>query len=384
MKKGILFIIPSLNYGGAELLLVQQIKGFRSENQKCFVAILSDENDDNLLKEVALPLDQIFVFRSSHSALSFSSLVFAWRHQRTLYDFVKENNIENIVAHLPLAHFWGRLLKLKIPSARLLVYHHSMQYQANPLNTVSKKVFNSVQKRLASRTDDVSICISNAVLQNIKKHFVVRNPVILYNAIPDQGDKFVSLQSTHAEISEQSSIKLVLPGRLHPVKGHLFFLKVFQKLVHELQVPIQLVIAGGGGLQEEVQRFIGMNGLDASVTLTGVLSNEMLLNELKNADFVVIPSLSEGLGIVGIEALMLGKTVIASDAGGLKEVFIHGKNGYVFKAGEYNSCLNVFKSVLCDFPASILPAKLLREDYEGRFSFKAYMENFNALLKNER
>jgi glycosyltransferase involved in cell wall biosynthesis len=78
---------------------------------------------------------------------------------------------------------------------------------------------------------------------------------------------------------------------------------------------------------------------------------------------------------VGIEALILGKTVVASGAGALKEVFSHGKNGYLFEAGNHESCLNILKSVLSKWPYSLLPLAVLREDYERRFSFEPISES---------
>ena len=135
-------------------------------------------------------------------------------------------------------------------------------------------------------------------------------------------------------------------------------------------------------MEPGIRNYINENNLESSITITGMLPNDLLLGEIKKANLVLIPSISEGLGIVGIEALMLGKTVIASDAGGLKEVFIHGKNGYLFEAGNHESCLNILRTVLSNWPDSLLPAAVLREDYERRFSFETYIRKFTALLKS--
>jgi glycosyltransferase involved in cell wall biosynthesis len=376
MKKNILFIIPSLQYGGAEMLLLQQVKWLKDNGWQCFVAILSDKNETSLIKLLALPPEQLVIFQSNHSVLNSAALSFAWRHQQQLTGFARKNNIKNIVAHLPLAHFWSRLVKRKMPVVKLIVYHHSMQYEASPLDSVSKKIFNWLQKILAKKTDDVSVCISESVKENIASHFVVKNPVVLYNAVPDRGP----LKSKNSVGQPGKNLKLTLPGRLHPAKGHLFFLEVFKRIVKELNQPVNLEIAGGGNLQEKIEEFINRHQLQQYVSITGFLSNDDLLSRIADADLVIIPSISEGLGIVGIEALMLGKTVIASNTGGLKEVFKDGQNGYVFEAGNPESCLNVVLSVLSKFPTSQLDPAYLREEYEKRFSFNSYIKKFEALL----
>ena len=248
--KNVLFIIPSLNYGGAELLLLQQVQWLKKNGWSCYVAILSRNNNEELLEKLSLPKEKLIFFESNHSVLHFSALVFAWQHYKKLTSFAKKNNIKNIIAHLPLAHFWGRLVKLKMPFARLLIYHHSMQYQANPLNTVGKKIFNNYQKSLAQKTDDVTICISESVKENIDAYFVLKNSVILYNAVPERD---LSKNTEIDRVGREELIKLILPGRLHPAKGHLFFLKVFQQLIGEFRRPLKLVIAGGGGLEKEIK-----------------------------------------------------------------------------------------------------------------------------------
>jgi glycosyltransferase involved in cell wall biosynthesis len=378
MRGPVLFMIPSLGYGGAEILLIQQVNWLKDNGWQCFVAVLCGSNEPAraLVNQLSLPPEQIIIFRSKYSVLNFSSFSFALRHYKELASFAQKNNIKNIVAHLPMAHFWARLVKQKMPVARLIVYHHSMQYQANPLNSVPKKLFNGLQKILARKTDNVSVCISEAVKENIAAHFVVRNPVILYNAVPDSGP--IKL-STHAD-QPGKNIRLILPGRLHVAKGHLFFLEVFKRIVKEYDQPVHLEIAGGGYLQKAIEEFIDKHQLQQCVTITGFLSNDDLLSHIANADLVMIPSISEGLGIVGIEALMLGKTVIASNAGGLKEVFKDGQNGYVFEAGNVESCLNVVLSVLSNFPAYQLSPANLREEYEKKFSFNGYIKKFEALL----
>lgn len=378
-NKNILFIIPSLALGGAEILLIQQVRWCRDNGWKPSVAILSHNNDSNLLNELDQDPEQLLIFNSSHAVLNTRAIVFALKHSSELTSFAKCQRVSNIVAHLPLAHFWGRLVKRKMQVAQLMVYHHSMQYQASPLNSFSKKVFNTLQKLLAAKTDDVSVCISEAVQQNIRENFVLKNPVVIYNAVSDKGSK--SLFQGNLTGNNYSSIKLVIPGRLHPSKGHLFFLDVFKQLVKEFPGSLRLIIAGGGTLEGEIESFIARNGLKNIVTITGSVSNDELLKQLAEADLVLIPSLSEGLGIVGIEALMLGKTVVASDTGGLKEVFTDGRNGYIFRAAIYDSCLNVMRSVLSNLPSSILPPAVLREDYERRFSFDVYIKRFVAMLK---
>jgi glycosyltransferase involved in cell wall biosynthesis len=357
------------------MLLLQQVKALREKGWDCFVAILSGKNEMVLVEQLSLNHDHLMVFQSPYSVLNMGAIRFGWKHYQQLAALVKEKQIRNIVAHLPLAHFWGRLVKRKQPTSKLIVYHHSMQYQASPLDTFPKKIFNSLQKMLARKADDVAICISESVKKNIAAHFVLNNPVVLYNAV---ADKYAEVMGSKR--GESKSIRLLLPGRLHPAKGHLFFLPVFERIVKEHMYDVQLEIAGGGNLEHKIRDFIEAHNLQQYTHITGFLSNEELLKRIAAADLIIIPSVSEGLGIVGIESLMMGKTVIASNAGGLPEIFRHRENGYLFEAGNNTSCLNIMLSVLSDYPASVFPSQQLRQEYLERFEFEQYADRFEALL----
>ena len=377
MGSRIIFLIPSFEHGGAEFLVKQQAEWLSAHGWEVCLAVLSKKYDKTILDTLPLPAQNLLFIHSNHSVLNTASIAYGIRHHNKLVRFIKTRKIEKIIANLPLAHLWGRLVKVKCPSVRLIIYHHSMQYQASPLNSAFKKIFNKAHSILARRTDNLSICISEAVRQNIRDHFTLKNPVVLYNAV-----SFRKLPAARGkEPGYASSINLVIPGRLHPTKGHLFFLKVYQQLTKEAHQPLQLIIAGGGVLEQEIRAFVHHADLNDSVSVTGFISNDQMLRYMADSDFVIIPSLSEGLGIVGIEALMLGKTVVTSNAGGLKEIFTHGKNGYVFEAGVHEACLNVMRFLLSNSSSAKLPSSGLTEDYKNRFSLEAHMKHFAQLLK---
>ena len=383
MPKQVLFIIPSLNYGGAELLMIQQVQWLHSNGWKTFVAILSSNNEPTLIDALGIPESQLLIVNATHSVLNNAAILTALKNNSLLTNFVKENEIPILVAHLPLAHFWARMVKLRLIAIRLLTYHHALQYQADPLNTFGKKVFNVIQKWMASKADDVSVCISEAVKQDIGSNLILKNPAILYNAVPDRTTNPSLVKCNERRGGSESKIRLIIPGRLHQDKGHFFFLNVFIQVIQKLHIDMQLHIAGGGQLKEEIELFIASNKLENSITVTGFLSNEKLLENICESDLVIIPSVSEGLSIVAIEALMLGKTIIASDAGGLKEVIHNGRNGYSFKAGDASDCLKVCLYVLSNFPHSLLAPHILQEDYRLRFGFDSHMETLEALLSEE-
>src|SRR5690606_36416829 len=117
-------------------------------------------------------------------------------------------------------------------------------------------------------------------------------------------------------LNKQSSFNsedfnIVIPGRLTPVKGHIPALQVCAKFI--CGYPKEKVwIIGEGSERDEMKKFIKTNNLETNIFLMGNMENVNLLRYLYDSNVVLIPSLSEGLGNVAIEALMIGATVVAS------------------------------------------------------------------------
>ncbi len=117
-------------------------------------------------------------------------------------------------------------------------------------------------------------------------------------------------------------------GRLHEQKGILTLLKAAEQLP---KIPFKIV--GEGEESGRLRRFIKEHQLK-NVSLLGAKYNNELKEIIQNAACVVVPSLSyENAPFAVLEAFALGKPVIASNIGGLPELVLDGKTGFLFKAG---------------------------------------------------
>jgi len=93
---------------------------------------------------------------------------------------------------------------------------------------------------------------------------------------------------------------------------------------------IDLLVAGDGPDRHELATAIAHNGLTGRVQLLGTVSREELWGLHKGALLFVLPSrMSEGLGMVFLEAMACGKAVIASASGGVREIVLPGETGYL-------------------------------------------------------
>jgi glycosyltransferase involved in cell wall biosynthesis len=82
---------------------------------------------------------------------------------------------------------------------------------------------------------------------------------------------------------------------------------------------------------------IETEGFAERVFFYGYVGDDELLMHYSSCDLFVAPSRFESFGLIALEAMRLGKPVIASDAGGLGEIFRHGIDGLLFESGSVSA-----------------------------------------------
>ena len=173
---------------------------------------------------------------------------------------------------------------------------------------------------------------------------------IIYNGV--EASKF-EFQWTAAERAAQRA-RLALPeekivmfvGRFVREKG----IQVLLNAAHVIlaQEPNTKFMIVGGGHRERLERYAEWAGLKDKVLFTGFMANRSLHQLYRVADVAVFPSLYEPFGIVALEAMAAGAPVVASDAGGLREVVRHDETGTLSFAGDPQSLAWAVLKVLRD------------------------------------
>jgi glycosyltransferase involved in cell wall biosynthesis len=130
------------------------------------------------------------------------------------------------------------------------------------------------------------------------------------------------------------------------------------------------LLAGDGPLRGEVQRKIERSALEGCVYLLGTRQDVVEL--LRLADVFVMTSLWEGLPIALLEAMSVGKPVVATSVGGIPNVVIHGENGLLVPPGGGPSTMASAILYLLDHPQERQRlGSRARATIEERYSMKA-------------
>ncbi|MBN3523444.1 glycosyltransferase family 4 protein [Paenibacillus apiarius] len=120
--------------------------------------------------------------------------------------------------------------------------------------------------------------------------------------------------------------KVILVGaRFEPVKNHFFLLDGLKRLKDELQVDFACLLAGKGGLEQEVEARIKLLGLERYVQRIGYHTD--IYPYIQMADTVVLTSEKEGIPRILMEAMSFEKAVLATDVLGTRELIRHNETG---------------------------------------------------------
>ena len=130
-----------------------------------------------------------------------------------------------------------------------------------------------------------------------------------------------------------NSLNVVFIGRLEPWKGIEVFLEV-AKLIKKERGDVTFSIVGDGSLRNYVETTAhSLNG-----KVFGLVPHERIPNILSEASILVLPSYTEGLPTVCLEALAAEVPVVASNVGGTPEVVLDGETGYLIPPGNAHLC----------------------------------------------
>jgi len=222
--------------------------------------------------------------------------------------------------------------------------------------------------RVTAHTASKSLYVQHSRwrFQFIKKleRFVLRRADLVipmgrftYELASSQGvdpDKLIVLQfpvpwATHTNVADLPVTPAILAAaRLVEEKGFQILLQAMPLVLKEVP-DAHLLIAGDGSYRCVLEQTAESLGIRDKVSFPGWLNSEELQTTYGNSSLFVLPSLwDEGLGMVLVEAGLMGRPVVASDGGGIKEIIQHGMNGLLVPPGNAVALADAIIKVLKD------------------------------------
>ncbi len=151
------------------------------------------------------------------------------------------------------------------------------------------------------------------------------------------------LQQTPTPIPAEP--RFVCVGRLSEQKGHILLVEAASQLASE-GLKFKLVFVGDGELRTQVETLIDQLKLNDYIEITGWATNQEVRQHILASQVMVLPSFAEGLPVVLMEALALGRPVITTYVAGIPELVQPGENGWLVAAGSVEALKTAMKAAV--------------------------------------
>lgn len=212
---------------------------------------------------------------------------------------------------------------------------HCLQGQNPPCWIRQKYDFIRSRRQILNLADQ-KLVVSQTVLEIMKKNHLATKTTVVYDTILDSNNP----QSTTSVTQSQSSpaitsnffpshpAEILFVGKLIYHRGINLILEL-ANLAQLQNLPVHFTLIGNGPLRALIFRQIRQLHL-TNISLTGALQPSALANFYQTADLVIFPTqIQEPFSRAVLEALFAHKIILASDLGGLREIIISNKNGWL-------------------------------------------------------
>lgn len=199
------------------------------------------------------------------------------------------------------------------------------------IQSAIEKVYRFLDRK-AWRSYRHVFCISNEVRQRVLRGGLC-DPSIIEIAYP-------GIDGELRCISEQSEPFFFLPGRIMWTKNIQLAIIAFQKFKQTEKSDFSLKIAGmiDAKSQDYYQWLCGLVGDDSSIEFISDPSDDEMRDYYRRCHSVLFTAFNEDLGITPMEAGVFGKTVIAVNRGGPREIVVHQQTGLLVEPDEEAFC----------------------------------------------
>jgi len=300
------------------------VSGLSLESEMKYEEIKAKEKDIQILKSEGIKFTQCpFLLRRINIIKDLKAFFDIWR-------IIKKYNPLIVHTHSSKAGLMGRLAA-KLAGTPIIVHTphgHVFFGYFGPLKT---KLFIILEK-LASRITDKIVALTN---REKKDHILFKIAEEDKFSVIYSGIELNILKESSSEEKQNIKKELGIPenslivgtaGRLVPVKGPEFLVKASKYIISKYP-DTYFLFTGDGPLEQDLKRKALEMGISDNIIFSGWRDD--LAKIISIYDIFVLPSLNEGMGRVLVEAMALGKSIVASNVGGIPDLVTHGKNGFL-------------------------------------------------------
>ena len=253
------------------------------------------------------------------------------------------------------------------------------------LQTVSKCMRHPIMDRFVLRRFDALIAGAADIKQYLiesgqdaNRIHVVHNWVDFSKRKPSE-----SVQETRRKLGVGEQLIIGCIGRLHPQKGQIYLIRAFVEVL--LRYPdAVLLLVGDGETRQELGHEVSILGLTGHVVFTGTATGDEYNNFLLAIDVYVQPSVFEGLPRTLLDAMYMGKAIVATDINGNVEAVQHGVNGLLVPSENVGDLRDALLQLLGNPNIRREFSRQATGTVKSRFSMDTQLKKIENLIINQQ
>ncbi|MCK4905794.1 glycosyltransferase [bacterium] len=358
-KINILYLIATLDVGGAEKQLVELAKRIDKEKFNPIVCCLT--RGGHLLENELKKAEIEYFILGKKFKFDFS-VVFELIH------FLKQENIHILHTRMFTSNAFGRIAGIFSHIPIIIATEDGID--------IWKSKFRLFIDWVLSHFTDKIICVSEGVRNFYHRYtgIPLSKLITIYGGV-EITDKINTDEQKKEEFGfERNSTIITTIGRLVPSKGIKYLLYTVAKIV-EHSPNVRFLIIGEGPQKDELKGLAEKLEINKYVVFTGIRKDIQAI--LAITDIFVLPSTSEGFGISILEAMAKTKPVVATSVGGIPEIIQNGINGFLVPPRSAKSLASAIISILEN------PQKGVEMGINGRKRVEKYFSIDETVRKTE-
>ncbi len=357
-RKKVLWLIKGLNAGGAEKLLSMSLPYLDRDTYDYQVTYLF-KNMNNLVPEFTrqgIPVSCLNMERAYDFRVIFK-----------LSRLLREQEIDILHTHLPYSGVMGRLAAILAGVKVIISTEHGLSESYHPitrfLNILTLPLSHSI------------IAVSQATARSLLRYKIIRQKKVrvIYNAIDLTDPKFFQTDPESIKKSlgiNGHSLVVGTVANIRPEKGHQYLIEA-AALVLKRRPEVTFVIVGRENTSGDLYRLEELAkrlGIRDKIIFTGYRQDALQIMNI--FDVFVLPSIWEAFAIVLLEAMNLGKPIVATNVGGIPEAVNEAVNGFLVAPRQPNQLASRILDLLNNSALRNQMGEAGREKIRDRFNIE--------------
>ncbi len=252
-----------------------------------------------------------------------------------------------------------------------------------PATRVDKKTI-LFEKTYLKLSDRLAV-VSKGLLEDLReeygiteKVFVIQNGVNINNFLKGNRDSKMHFKQ---KLDIDCKYLIFFIGVLNGRKGEFNLIRAMLDVVSEC-ADVNLLIIGNGPTTEIAEKMIKSLHLEKNIKIIPRVKHSEIKMYYMASDLFILPSYSEGLPKVVLEAMACGTPVVASNIPGHKEIIKHNETGYLFKAGNNSDLALTIINALGNVEQRKMISSAAKALVEEKFTWEAVVKRLDHVYEN--